>query len=54
MNTTLEIIITDEGKQDQVMIGGPVQGKCPVKSEHTAYRADRVVVRDLRSVSVKH
>lgn len=42
-----EIIFTDEGDEEQMLIGGKVSGRGPVTSEHVAYRG-RFVVRDLR------
>lgn len=42
-----EIILTDEGGEEQLLIGGKVSGRGPVTSEHVAYRG-KFVVKDLR------
>jgi len=42
-----EIILTDEGDEEQMLIGSKVSGRGPITSEHTAYRG-RFIVKDLR------
>jgi hypothetical protein len=46
----VEITITQEGRQQQLLIGGATPDKGPIASEHEAYRIDgEFVVRDLRA-----